>query len=234
MKIIAFRNYDDIDVQFLDEFYYVKEHQTYSNFKSGQVRNPYDRDLYGVGYIGVGNYMAFENGKMSPQYRAWSGMLERCYSYPKKYPAYEPYIVCDEWHDYQVCAEWFDDNKYDVNERLHIDKDILFPNSKIYSPPTCLLVPQRINMLFMNKPNSRGLPNGIRMNSGGRYSALYNHETLGSYDTVEEAYKYYAMAKEKKIKEVADEYKGIIPKKVYEALYDYKVDIRNDKNYVTA
>ena len=234
MKIVRYNTCNDIDIEFLDDYHYIKEHNNYHNFKMGQIKNPYDRDLYGVGYIGIGNYMAFENGKMSPQYRAWSGMLERCYSYPKKYPAYEPYIVCDEWHDYQVCAEWFDENKYDVNERLHIDKDILFPNSKIYSPPTCLLVPQRINMLFMNKPNNRGFPNGIRMNSGGRYSALYNHETLGSYDTVEEAYKYYAMAKEKKIKEVADEYKGIIPKKVYEALYDYKVDIRNDKNYKAA
>ena len=49
--------------------------------------------------------------------------------------------------------------------------------------------------------------------------------------TAKYSYAIYAMAKEKKIKEVANEYKGIIPKKVYEALYDYKVDIRNDKNY---
>ena len=137
MKIIAYRNSEDIDIEFLDDHHYIKEHNNYHNFKIGQVKNPYDRDLYGVGYIGVGNYMAFENGKMSPQYRAWSGMLERCYSYPKKYPAYVPCNVCDEWHDYQVCAEWFDENKYDVNERLHIDKDILFPNRNLYSPPTC-------------------------------------------------------------------------------------------------
>ena len=38
-------------------------------------------------------------------------------------------------------------------------------------------------------------------------------------------------AEEKRIKEMADEYKNIIPKKVYDALYAYKVDIRNDKNY---
>lgn len=234
MKIIAYRTADDIDVEFLDDHHYIKEHNNYHNFKVGGIKNPYDKDLYGVGYIGVGNYMAFDNGKMSAQYRAWSGMLERCYSYPKKYPAYVPCVVCDEWHDYQVCAEWFDENKYTVNERLHIDKDILFPNCNLYSPPTCLLVPQRINMLFMNKPNDRGLPNGIRFTNSGRYSAKYNGKDIGTYDTLEEAYANYAKAKEKKIKEVADEYKGIIPKKVYEALYDYKVDIRNDKNYKAA
>ena len=37
--------------------------------------------------------------------------------------------------------------------------------------------------------------------------------------------------KENNIKEVADEYKNIIPKKLYDALYAYKVDINNDKNY---
>ena len=36
------------------------------------------------------------------------------------------------------------------------------------------------------------------------------------------------------VQEVAEEYKDIIPKKLYDALYAYKVDIRNDKNYVAS
>ena len=88
-------------------------------------------------------------------------------------------------------------------------------------------------MLFMNKLNKRGLPNGIYKNRNG-YLAEYGEQKLGVYPTLEEAYAIYAMTKEKKIKEVADEYKDIIPKKVYEALYDYRVDIRNDKNYKAA
>lgn len=54
------------------------------------------------------------------------------------------------------------------------------------------------------------------------------------YPTLEEAYAVYASAKENKIKEVADEYKGVIPKETYEALYSYKVRIENDKNYKIA
>ena len=54
MKIVAYRRYDDIDVEFLDEHHYVKEHNTYSNFKSGAIKNPYDRSVYGVGYVGEG------------------------------------------------------------------------------------------------------------------------------------------------------------------------------------
>lgn len=33
-------------------------------------------------------------------------------------------------------------NKYECDERLYIDKDILYPGNKVYSPDTCLLVPQ--------------------------------------------------------------------------------------------
>lgn len=234
MKIIAYRNWDDIDIEFLDNFHYVKEHQSYVNFKNGSVKNPYDKTLHGIGYLGVGKYVSRVDGKRSHCYGVWDAIIDRCYCNKEKYPAYcDQTIVCDEWHNYQVCAEWFDENKYDVNERLHIDKDILFPHSNMYSPPTCLLVPQRINMLFMNKPNNRGLPNGITKYVSG-YLAKYGGQKLGVYPTLEEAYAVYAMTKEKKIKEVADEYKGIIPKKVYEALYDYKVDIRNDKNYEAA
>ena len=51
MKIVRYGSNEDIDIEFLDEFHYIKEHQAYSNFKSGGVKNPYDRDLYNVGYL---------------------------------------------------------------------------------------------------------------------------------------------------------------------------------------
>ena len=56
MKIVAYRNSEDIDVQFQDKFYYIKEHQTYSNFKSGAIKNPYDKTVFNVGYLGVGRH----------------------------------------------------------------------------------------------------------------------------------------------------------------------------------
>ena len=161
-------------------------------------------------------------------------MLERCYSEKDK-SDHKSYFgiseVCDEWHNFQNFGNWFEENYYEVDERLHLDKDILYPGNKLYSPYHCLLVPQRINMLFMNKPNKRGLPNGIDIAKSGNYEASYCGKHLGTYHTLEEAYTSYSNAKEKRIKEMADEYKNIIPKKVYDALYAYKVDIKNDKNY---
>lgn len=38
MKIIAYKSYTDVDIEFLDEFHYIKKHQTYSNFIRGQVK----------------------------------------------------------------------------------------------------------------------------------------------------------------------------------------------------
>ena len=235
MKIVGYRTSEDIDIEFLDDFHYIKRHNTYSNFKSGQVKNPYDKSLFGVGYIGDGKWMVKDkDGKYSRVYMCWMHMIERCYYEKNKHlhPSYYgKCTVCEEWLNFQVFAQWYEDNKYEVEGRLHVDKDILYPNCMIYSPETCILTPQRINMLFMNKPNERGLPNGIKKQGKG-YLAKYNGEELGTYKTLEEAYKIYSEKKEETIKRVADEYKRIIPAHVYKALYAYKVDITNDKNYV--
>lgn len=235
MKIIRYESNIDIDVMFLDNHNYVKTHCTYNNFNNGRIKNPFDKNVYDIGYIGIGNH-AIKIGKEKTQpYRVWHELIARCYADKKKdkYPSYyDISTVCEEWKCYQRFADWYEIEAYECEGRLHLDKDILYPGNKIYSPYTCLLVPQRINMLFSNKHNKRGLPNGIgRTNTG--YWAKYNQKELGVYETLEEAYNAYASEKEKAIKQVADEYKDIIPEKVYNALYAYKVDIRNDKNYIT-
>ncbi|RFZ78255.1 AP2 domain-containing protein [Lacrimispora amygdalina] len=233
MKIVSARNSCDIDVQFLDDYGYIYKHNIYTNFKKGNIKNPYDKTISNVGYFGVGEYESLGR-KHAKEYDAWRLMIRRCYNEgsDKRYPAYyDKCTVCEEWHNYQVFARWYEENVYIVNERLHIDKDILNPNSHEYSPENCLLVPQRINMLFLNKPNKRGLPNGIRADKHG-FSARYNHIELGNFSTLEEAYSKYAKEKEKKIKEISEEYKSIIPTKLYEALMNYKVLLENDKNYI--
>ena len=48
---------------------------------------------------------------------------------------------------------------------------------------------------------------------------------LGFFDTIEEAFNTYKIEKEKYIKQIADEYKNRIPKKLYKAMYNYKVEI---------
>lgn len=234
MKIVAYHKYNDIDVQFLDEHGYIKKHVLCQAFNKGQVKNPYDRSVYGVGYIGEGNHIIIKNKKVSIVYEVWSEMLARCYLKERQHLHKSYYgiaTVCPEWQCFNTFANWYEENRYEVEGRLHLDKDILYPGNKEYAPDKCVLTPQRINMLFTNQNNKSGLPNGIRYATNGRYSAEYNTVYLGTFNTLEDAFNAYAKAKESKIKQVADEYKNIIPQKLYDALYAYKVNIRNDKNY---
>lgn len=109
MKIVRYSACDDIDVKFLDDFHYIKT-TTYSNFIRGQVKNPYDKDLFGVGYIGVGKWKVKHNGKWSRVYLCWRHMIERCYhkKSSKQYPAYYAICtVCDEWHNFQNFEELY-------------------------------------------------------------------------------------------------------------------------------
>lgn len=234
MKIIEYKNCDDIVIEFQDQ-YKCQKNTTYVNFRRGQVKNPYDKTACGVGYVGEGKYLTKENGRSTKLYSCWVHMLERCY-YEKNQNLHQSYYgtcsVCDEWLNFQTFAKWYEEHSYEVNERLHLDKDILFPGNKIYAPDKCILVPQRINELFSYKPKNNGLPVGISKTKSGKYVARYNGEQLGIYDTLDKSYEAYAKKKEEIIKRIAEQYRAIIPQELYNALIRYKVDINNDRNYI--
>ena len=228
MKIITYRKADDIDVQFLDEYGYIKEHTMYQLFKIGQIKNPYDKTIYNIGCIGVGNHKIWDNDikRNSPVYDIWSAMIERCYVNKKKYPAYYGIVtICDEWLVFQNFAKWYDENKYECEGRLHVDKDILHPGNKVYSPENCILLPQRINELFfVSSRGTSNLPQGIREAVTG-YSASFQGKHLGTYKTLKEVCEAYINRKEQIIRDVANEYKNIIPEIAYNALMNYKMDV---------
>ena len=112
-----------------------------------------------------------------------------------------------------------------------LDKDILVHGNKIYSPSTCIFVPQRINTLFVKKDMNRGdLPIGVHWDkSRNKYKSTwrdFNSKTKSKrFNTIQEAFDCYKYNKEKIIKQVADEYKPYIPKELYEAMYRWEVDI---------
>jgi len=235
MEIIRYRCHSDMDIEFLDNYHYIKNRTTYSNFINGQIKNPFDKSVYNIGYIGDGIHACrLDKDGMTQEYESWLLMLRRCYSErnKNKYPAY--FGICfvnQDWHNFQNFAEWYKENRYDVNERLHLDKDILNPGNKEYSSKKCLLVPQRINELFTYKRNNDGLPMGVRKTSTGRYSTGYNGKNIGTFNTLKEAFSMYKVHKESAIKEVATEYKNIIPSKLYDSLLNYEVIIENDINF---
>ena len=232
MTIVRYGNKNDIDVQFEDGT--IVEHKQYNDFKNGKVKNPYFPSFYGVGFIGNGKFKPFdENGKATKCYKAWHNMLKRCYDHKfhEKEPTYKGCSVCEEWHNFQVFAEWYYSHFYELeNEIMNLDKDILCKGNKIYSPDTCIYVPQRINKLFIKCDKVRGeYPLGVSKH-GNKFKAWVSKGngkpiTLGTYPTPNEAFLAYKIAKEKYIREVAEEYKGKIPFKLYEALMNYEVEI---------
>lgn len=233
MIIIKYRNANDIDVLF-EEYGYIVEHTIFHNFKIGNIRCPYELSVYGVGYLGEGNYKTSENKKHTRSYNVWIDMIRRCYN-PKcyeKYPTYKECFVCDEWHNYQNFAKWYEENYYEINnQRMHLDKDILHKGNKLYSKENCIFVPENINNLFVKCNSTRGdLPIGVTYDKRNeKYSARYDVNGkkiyLGLYNTPQEAFQAYKKFKENYIKQVADEYKEYIPQKLYEAMYNYEVEI---------
>lgn len=225
MKIIDILGNSKIVVEFQDNNNHQKETH-YNNFKRGTVKNPYDKSVFCTGYYGVGKYVARKNNKPTPAYISWLHILERCYNEPQKHkhPAYYGIAtVCDEWLNYQNYAKWHYENYYSIDgERIHIDKDILIKGNKVYSPETCIFVPQRINMIFMSKQKSvdSDLPNAIYRCKTG-FKCSYNGKSLGVFKSLEEAVSVHGLYMKKHIRNVASEYKDKIPEKIYEALLNY-------------
>ena len=57
MVIIDYLNSVNVTVEFQDEYKY-KTNTTYHSFKSGKVRNPFDRTVMEIGFLGIGDYSA--------------------------------------------------------------------------------------------------------------------------------------------------------------------------------
>lgn len=63
MRIIKYNNAHDIMVEFDDEYKF-KVKTTYSSFSRGEVKNPYDKTVFGVGYYGNGKYVSKVDGNI--------------------------------------------------------------------------------------------------------------------------------------------------------------------------
>ena len=247
MKIVGYRNCDHLDIllsrQVGDTIAYdLKQDAKFCHFKNGQVKSNYDPTVCDNGYNGIGPYNKIDtyDGLSAPfVYNHYKHMLNRVYNANNlnKF-SYLDCTVDSSFLDYQNFFEWFKREYYEVNgEEMHIDKDILYKNNKVYSPTTCVIVPKTINDLFVKPSKSKGLPVGVFLDTGnGMYMAKCGingiQEYLGEFNTPEEAFAKYKEAKENNIKRVANYYWNElgcknIPQfnKVYNAMMNYKVEI---------
>lgn len=124
-----------------------------------------------------------------PFYRKWYGMLSRCYSekHLKNRPSYEGCYVTESWLLFSNFRKWMNEQDWEGKE---LDKDLLCPGNKEYSPDKCLFVSKRINNLISDKSRGSALPQGVTM-SRGKYMAscrAYGKGVnLGRFDSLQAA-----------------------------------------------
>lgn len=208
-----------------------KKYARASDLKLGEVSDPLCKIVAGVGYCGVGPHKTADGRKHTRSYAIWKAMIGRCYG--ETYQCYDKYgakgvRVCEEWHNFQNFASWFDENYV---EGYHLDKDIVCRGSKLYSPETCRFVPQRINKLLLRgrtKDNDYAL--GVSRNKNRKFSSLIHkgsegYVKLGTFDSMHQAFVTYKDAKERYIKQVAEEEysKGTICRDVRDALCSWEI-----------
>lgn len=167
-------------------------------------------------------------GGYNDAYSHWHNMIHRCYdsSLKEKQLCYKECVLDKNWLLFSNFKKWFDEHSVDD---WALDKDILVKGNKVYSPNTCCFVPQEINSLLTTSKKARGeYPIGV-CRKGEKYGATLNcNKTrvyLGTFDTITDAFNVYKKMKEKRIKEIADKWKDKIEPRVYEAMYNYKVEI---------
>lgn len=142
----------------------------------------------------ITEYIGIVNGKHKcrevwrcPFYIRWINLIRRCYTPDKsRNPTYEGCYVCPEWLYFSNFKAWVETQDH---EGKALDKDILFPGNKLYSPETCVFITKELNNFTNDHGNARGkYPIGTSFDSdAGKFKASINNpitkrvENLGRY-----------------------------------------------------
>lgn len=221
----------------------------------GDIRNrsllPLNKvSVYGKGFFGEGRFVPRNRRAREGQevversvYRTWQKLMQRMYSTNRgdtnNARSYLHVSLCEPWHNFQNFAEWAVEqvgysNKDAKGRAWCLDKDILLEGNSIYSPETCVFVPNEVNAFFGIKSLGESeygvnLIRGVTKNSKeGFISRCTNpltseREYLGYYDTQEEANQVYANRKNEVARLLADKWEGSLDSRVIDALNNFDV-----------
>lgn len=141
MKIIEYNMSNDIVVEFQDK-HKAKIKAKYSEFKKGEIRNPYRPNL--VGGMTGNKYPVKVNGKTLKEYYTWYNIVKECAKDNQS-------TIFEEWLFYENFYEWLHKQEnfeqWISNDKWNVNKDII-SNNKIYSPDTCYLIPYNLKLLL--------------------------------------------------------------------------------------
>lgn len=151
--------------------------------------------------VGLNDVRSWDKGKRCPFYSRWSDMLKRCYSekYHVTKPSYAECSVCDDWLTLSKFKSWMEEQDW---EGKQLDKDLLIPGNKEYSPEACVFIANDVNQ-FINSggiSKSNGSLEGVTwMEEKGKYKAQAGNKGangyIGLFLTEEGGHKAYLMRK---------------------------------------
>ena len=199
------------------------------NIKSGEVRDPMQPSVFGVGIFGD-TYPSRENGIPVKQYSIWYGILQMSYDEKQKIKISNVGVtVSDEFQHYTKFYDWCERQTGFYRDGWVIDKDLLVKGNKCYSKENSIFLPIEINSaLTTNKAKRGNYPIGITKRCSTYNVNITKHNKLiwlGAFNTVEEAFHKYKTEKEKHLKELAELYKDQLDPRAYKALLEYKIEI---------
>ena len=233
-KVVDVESSKNITVEFLDTGY--RKNVEIKEVKTGSVKDLYRPTIFGVGFCGEKYPLSFHaDGKCvtTPEYERWRGMLRRCYSEAERHknPTYKGCTVSEKFKSYEFFYEWYN-KQVGCDQNWCLDKDLLVKGNKHYSEESCVLLPYEINTVLVKSDKIRGkYPIGVYFRKqANKFVAQINKNTraqqfLGFYETPEQAFQAYKVAKEEYLKELAEKWKGQIDDRAYQALINYEVEI---------
>lgn len=233
---------NNILVQYHDRHF---QKVNYASLIQQNTVNVFQPTNNGVGCKGLGNHPINRkvNGKNkhTKLYETWTSLLKSMYNPRSK--SYGKQWMCNDWLNFQEFSDWYEANYIELarGERLILTNNLLDKNCTEFSPETSFLLPETIfKALHFKKTNEKesGLPIGVKVQKS-LYAAnikktiIVNNEFkskgfyLGAFNTPEEAFNAYKVAKEEYLKELAERYIDYIPYKAYDALYNYTIEIND-------
>jgi len=188
-------------------------------------------------------YVPYITLKSNTAYSIWNGIYNRYYKADGRTygRCYDEATMCDSWlNNRDSFVEWYMNNYYECDyESMDIDKDLLVPGNKHYSPETCCILPQTLNVMLSNCKKHRSrkginynmdLPLGVRYDDRvqvyyGQIRPFGHDESvkLSYWEMPEQAFEEYKRFKQADIIIMAAKYKSKIPRHVYESLIKYDV-----------
>lgn len=130
-----------------------------SQVVAGKVTNPFHKSAYGVGYDGLPYIDPLKYPNVGRSREKWYSILTRI---DGRDPHYKNVTMCKEWYSFSNFYFWLIKQiGYNV---YSIDKDLMQPDKNgqlYYSPETCVLVPQAINLCVTSKEDVHNIPTGI-------------------------------------------------------------------------